>query len=203
MIAAILLLGLSSFANAGEPLLGPPTPIYIDVDTIRYYLSNVKVDPQVEKVINEVLDQSEGVSITPTSDGSDLVAEFKSDFTISISDPHKTPEMHLYALYLPARLSINVSMDNGVMTITGFDQGTDRLYADVKIPLLSNKIRIRSAEIDLNKGVAHINAGILDDVITIEGDATIDPAHFGLDIWQSICANFAWITDPFLEFKIK
>jgi len=149
----------------------------------------------------------QGVKLTRADGHLELSVYFSQAFDISVQDEAKAANLQLYAVHVPKTVRVQISNVTQKITISGLDdtegEAQDKFFISVKIPVVSNKIYLRSASIDISNGNVLAEAGVLGDTVSLIATAQIFAAQPKpkVDLWQSIKDNEDLFDWPYLLFE--
>jgi hypothetical protein len=191
----IAVLGLVlAFTTAAYAADGTPTQddIVIGPDAIRYYLGKLQLGDRLGVLLDRVVDAR-----IHRTDRLELTLTFTQASDIQLADPDTVANWKLYGIHVPATVFVPVKIDDGVLTITGLNQGDDIIKLLVKIPVLSHEVVLHGATADLSTGDLLIEAGAVSDLFTVVAKANfLDPKFGGVDFWDSLAANLDFSIVP-------
>lgn len=197
-----------SFPNPsgdGMPDLDLPSEdgqqLWIDGEAIRYFLAAVR-DYAGDK-LGPLMDRVQGVRLTRTGANLNAAIYFDGAFDIPLQDKNRIPNWQPYSVHVPKTVRFSVQMLDSVLTVTGLDQGNDALNLKLKMPSpLPDSVWVRTASVSLSDGKAHVEAGVLGNMISVIANAELLARKFdGVDVWATIESNLGILVFPALSFQ--
>ncbi len=188
----ILLIILLGFGGGMAWALEPP--ISLDRDAVLYYLSSVQeTSASTSKMLNGIRQHIEGLNLVPQETGLAATVEFDKAFDISLMDPGNAKLGQLYEIQVPSALKFLIVMTDGVIHVMGAAENLIPLQIDVKIPLLPDAIYLHQITADLASGDVHVEAGAVDDFVTVVADGKLWNSDHGagVDWWGSLLATLS------------
>jgi hypothetical protein len=181
--------------------------IWVDGEFLRYILA--PVEKWEGGKFASALSTIQGVKLTRSPTHLEVSLYFSKAFDVQFADPSTLSNFQLYSVHVPQTVRIALEDTNGVLSLSGLDDGEgesqDKIYLGVKIPVISNKVYLRTASIELASGNVSVDAGILADVVGLTATAQIFAAAIKpkVDVWKSIEDNESLFDWPLLTFASK
>jgi hypothetical protein len=187
----------------GLPDLDLPTEdgqqLWIDGESIRYFLAAVR-DYAGDK-LGPVMDHVQGLRLTRQGELLYAAIYFDGPFDIGLQDKDRIPNWQPYSVHVPKTIRFAIALQEGVLAVSGLDQGQDALNIKLKMPALPDSVWVRTASVNLSDGSTHVEAGVVGNLITVVANAEIMARKFdGVDIWGTIERNLDILDFPTLNF---
>ncbi len=123
---------------------------------------------------------------------------------IKLADKNQVKTGVPYGLHLPKAVRFNLSMKEGVMYLSGLDEGHDALRISIKIPVAPDAVSLRSARVDMSTGKVKLEAGVLGNHVAVVAYGEVTTRNLDrFDIWESIEKNLAFWNWPELDFLLQ
>ncbi len=176
--------------------------IWIDRETLAYYLRDV-LNSDRGREFRYFLDQCDGVKLVKKPWGTQVRVHFASAITFQFNTQKGAKKWELYGFYLPQTWEFSVSIRDGKASVWGLDR-KDSLELWAKVPWGPDTVLIRSVDGDLTNGQVDIHLGAFWNSVSVVASARILDREFdGVDVWESIKANFWGILSPVAGLPIR
>lgn len=180
--------------------------VWMDGDSLR-----LMADPLREWAGGQfatVMDRLQGVRLDPLREGlrvtvySDRFVDFNLESILNSSSRKRALGQPLN-FHLPKTIRLNVSVQDGIIRLQGFDQGVDSLILTVSGPLGTEwKVWPRLVELDLESGKLRVQVAVIGNSLSLwaEGDLMAKKL-IGFSFWDSIESNLPVFEWPTLRFQ--
>lgn len=182
--------------------IGEGEEVWLDGETLRYLIGPVEKwgGPKLQ----DVLDRLDGVWLYRDADSLHVSAYFNEAFTVSIQDRGAAKKWELYAVEVPRTVRFRWKMADGVLRISGLNEGVEVLNFLAKLPwYLPDTIYLRKAAFSLVDGTFRVEAGVLGDNVSVvaSGELKAGKVDGAVDIWESIKRNLRFLIWPSFLFE--
>ncbi len=125
---------------------------------------------------------------------SDYLIQWRAPVRFSLKSNQKAKSFELYELRTPAQLRLRVFVRDGVLSVIAPDAAQEGFDFMMRIPVIPDALRFRSAELDLTTGAARLVIGAWNNSVSLVANAQLyELSAPKLDLWKSFRENFAWI----------
>ena len=181
----------SAFADAAGPGI-PGGEIDLDQQAVRYLLQPIA--DKMGTSFDRFLDEVQGVKLKNQGKYSDITVSMNRDVTITIEDEATAKNYQLCSVHFPKQSRFRLEAIDGKIQFSPYSE----LVFRIKIPVISDNVYFRNITLDLATGKAAIKAGIVDNIVSVSGNAELYSEKFdGIDYGKSIMDNMAlWFAAP-------
>jgi hypothetical protein len=181
------------------------TEIWIEGDLFKYMFEPLQT--WMGGKFATATDLLQGLKLTRSTAGVEISVYFSKSFNIELKDPGSVSNFQLYSVHVPKTVRAELSNNGELVKISDVDQAEggndDRLFLNLKVPVVSNKIYLRNGSIDLSNGTVSAEAGILGNTLGIAGNAQIFASQIKpkFNLWQTIQDNLPLLNWTALTFQ--
>lgn len=172
----------------------PFVPIELEGDTLQLFLNPLREWSRGQ--LEPILQSLQKVRLQPGLERTWITAQWRQPVRWQFRPAAKAQAFELYEVRLPQQLSVSLKGTEGrvILERAVSPQGVDFL---MQIPILPDKLRFRSAQLDLVTGEARIVVGGIWDHIALVAHARLfSGSGPRFDPWASLRENFlqlSWI----------
>lgn len=148
--------------------------------------------------LDTLMDWTHGVRLTKGQEQLQIDVLFKYDISLQLKPASKAGKNELYQVLLPKYNQLKVRVWDGNISIA-----PERpIEIHVNLSVISDRVYLRSVNLDLASGKFEVEAGVLGNSITVVAHGSwVAKKLDGVDIWETIARNLDWMAWPAVIFE--